>query len=97
MADKAGRRMGYTLGITGESYPYEFPGRTNSGDFQSMLATEGGYYAVGSRYPRRGSGRSRLAGEAFNVDLNSLAAAPLPLDEPYAAGGEIDALEEDIY
>lgn len=97
MARQAGRRMGYTLGIKGETIPYEFPLRTNAEDFQAMLAAEGGYYAVGARFPRRGSGRSRLAGDAFNVDIRSLESAPLPLNEPYAEGGEVDDLEEDVY
>jgi len=97
MADRAGRRMGYTIGITGGREPYEYPLRTNAGDFQAMLPTEGGFYMVGARYPRRGSGRSRLAGEAFNLDLNAMSEVPPPLNEPYAEGGEVDDLEEDIY
>ena len=96
MAKRAGERMGYTIGIRTNREPYEFPLRTNAGDFQAMLATEGGYYAVGSRLPRRGSGRSRLAGEAFNIVLNNLAEEPV-LEDPYAAGGEVSDLEEDVY
>jgi len=96
MARRAGEKLGYTIGIDTNREPYEYPLRTNAGDFQAMLATEGGYYAVGSRQPRRGSGKSRLAGEAFNVDLNNLAEEPT-LDEPYAEGGEVDDLEEDVY
>jgi hypothetical protein len=88
--------MGYTIGITTRQEPYEFPLRTNAEDFQAMLATEGGYYAVGSRAPRKNSGRSRLAGEAFNVNLNNLAEAPV-LNDPYAAGGEVSDLEESLY
>jgi hypothetical protein len=96
MARRAGEKMGYTLGITTRREPYEFPLRTNAEDFQAMLATEGGYYAIGSRLPRRDSGRSRLAGEAFNVDLNNLAETPV-LNDPYAEGGEVSDLEESLY
>jgi len=96
MARRAGEKMGYTLGITTRREPHEFPLRTNAGDFQAILATEGGYYAIGDRLPRRDSGRSRLAGEAFNVDLNNLAEEPI-LKDPYAAGGEISDLEESLY
>jgi hypothetical protein len=96
MARRAGEKMGYTIGITARKEPYEFPLRTNAEDFQAMLATEGGYYAVGGRAPRKNSGRSRLAGEAFNVDLNNLAETPV-LNDPYAAGGEVSDLEESLY
>jgi hypothetical protein len=37
-----------------------------------------------------------LAGEAFNIDLNNLAEEPV-LEDPYAAGGEVSDLEEDVY
>jgi hypothetical protein len=96
MARRAGEKMGYTLGLTTRKEPYEFPLRTNAGDFQAMLATEGGYYAIGDRLPRGDSGRSRLAGEAFNVNLNNLAEEPI-LENPYAAGGEVDDLQESLY
>lgn len=96
MANRAGERMGYTIGISTDKAPHEFPSRTNAGDFQALLAAEGGYYAVGSRLPRRNSGRSRLAGEAFNIDLNNLAEEPV-LEDPYATGEEVQDLEEQLY
>ena len=96
MARKAGVRMGYTIGIDTNRDPYEYPLRTNAEDFQALLGTEGGYYAVGSRLPRRGSGKSRLAGTAFDLDLNAIDEDPV-LGEPYAEGGEVEDLEEDVY
>lgn len=96
MAKRVGERMGYTIGISTDKAPHKFPSRTNAGDFQALLATEGGYYAIGSRLPRRNSGRSRLAGEAFNIDLNNLAEEPV-LEDPYATGEEVRDLEEQLY
>lgn len=96
MIRRAGEKMGYTLGIATRKDPHEYPSRTNAGDFQAMLATEGGYYAIGSRLPRSDAGRSRLAGDAFNVDINNLAEEPV-LRNPYAAGGEVKDLEEVLY
>lgn len=96
MVRRAGEKMGYTLGITTNKTPHEFPHNTNAEDFQAMLATEGGYYAMGSRLPRSDSGRSRLAGEAFNVNINNLAEEPV-LKNPYVAGGEVKDLDEVLY
>ncbi len=89
--DRAGTRMGYMLGIVQNKRPYEAPLGTNQGDFQGMIPTEGGYYAVGSRLPRER--RSRLAGDAFNLNLMGSTGNPPLLPAPYIGGAELRNLD----
>jgi hypothetical protein len=89
--DKAGTRMGYMLGISQNKRPYEAPLATNQGDFQGLLPTEGGYYAVGSRLPRER--KSRLAGDAFNLNLIGSTGNPTVLPAPYIGGAELRNLD----
>jgi hypothetical protein len=92
--DKAGTRMGYMLGILQNKRPYESPLATNQGDFQGLLPTEGGYYAVGSRLPRER--KSRLAGDAFNLNLIGSTGNPPSLPAPYVGGAEFRNLDVTI-
>ena len=87
--DKAGARLGYTLGISLNKRPYEAPLKTNQGDFQALIPVEGGsgYFAIGDRLPRER--RSRLAGDAFNLDLVSSSGTPRPLPEPFIGRAEL--------
>lgn len=89
--DKAGTRMGYTLGISSNLRPYEAALRTNEGDFQGLLPTEGGYLAIGARLPRER--RSRLAGDAFNLNLVGSIGNQPPLPAPYVGGAELRNLD----
>jgi hypothetical protein len=89
--DKAGVRMGYTVGIAQNRRPYEAPLATNQGDFQGILPTEGGYFAVGSRLPRER--KSRLAGDAFNLNLIGSTGNPPLLPAPYIGGAELRNLD----
>ena len=83
--------MGYMLGISQNKRPSEAPLATNQGDFQGLLPTEGGYYAVGSRLPRER--KSRLAGDAFNLNLIGSTGNPPALPAPYIGGAELRNLD----
>ena len=89
--DRAGVKLGYTLGISENRRPYEAPLRTNQGDFQGLLPTEGGYLAIGARLPRER--RSRLAGDAFNLNLIGSTGNPPLLPAPYIGGAELRNLD----
>lgn len=89
--DRAGVKLGYTLGIRENRQPYKAPLATNQGDFQGLIPTEGGYLAVGSRLPRER--RSRLAGDAFNLNLIGSTGNPPLLPAPYIGGAELRNLD----
>ena len=89
--DKAGTRMGYMLGISQNKRPYEALLATNQGDFQGLIPTEGGYYAIGARLPRER--KSRLAGDAFNLNLIGSTGNPPALPAPYIGGAELRNLD----
>ena len=89
--DRAGTRMGYMLGISRNTLPFEPALPTNQGDFQGVIPTEGGYFAVGSRLPRER--RSRLAGDAFNLNLIGSTGNPPLLPAPYIGGAELRNLD----
>lgn len=89
--DRAGVKLGYMLGIHENKKPYEAPLATNQGDFQGLIPTEGGYFAVGSRLPRER--KSRLAGDAFNLNLVGSTGNPPLLPAPYIGGAELRNLD----
>jgi hypothetical protein len=89
--DRAGVKLGYMLGIRENKRPYEAPLATNQGDFQGVIPTEGGYFAVGSRLPRER--QSRLAGDAFNLNLVGSTGNPPLLPAPYIGGAELRNLD----
>lgn len=96
--DRAGVKLGYMLGITENRYPYEAPLRTNQGDFQAFMAADptlpgggGGVLGIGARLPRER--RSRLAGDAFNLNLIGSTGNPPALPAPYIGGAELRNLD----
>lgn len=89
--DRAGVKLGYMLGLRENKRPYEAPLATNQGDFQGLLPTEGGYFAVGSRIPAER--KSRLAGDAFNLNLVGSTGNPPLLPAPYIGGAELRNLD----
>jgi len=89
--DRAGVKLGYMLGIRENKSPYEAPLATNQGDFQGLIPAEGGYFAVGSRLPRER--KSRLAGDAFNLNLVGSTGNPPLLPAPYIGGAELRNLD----
>jgi|694.fasta_scaffold58789_9 hypothetical protein len=96
--DKAGTRMGYMLGISQNKRPSEAPLATNQGDFQGFMAADptlpgggGGYLGVGARLPRER--KSRLAGDAFNLNLIGSTGNPPALPAPYIGGAELRNLD----
>lgn len=84
---RAGDKLGYMLGISKNERPYEAPLPTNAGDFQAFI--EG--LAVGARFPRER--RSKLAGDAFNLDLATSTGNPPTLPPPYVGGAELRNLD----
>lgn len=76
-------------GINVDERPYEAPLKTNQGDFQSIIPVEGGYgyFAIGDRIPQKRP--SRLAGDAFNLDLVSSTGTPSPLPAPFLGSAEL--------
>ena len=96
--DRAGVKLGYMLSISENRRPYEAPLRTNQGDFQASIAADptlpgggGGYFAIGDRLPRER--RSRLAGDAFNLNLIGSTGNPPLLPAPYIGGAELRNLD----
>jgi len=82
------------LGIRENRRSYEAPLATNQGDFQCLTPTEGGYFAVGSRLPRER--KSRLAGDAFNLNLIGSTGNPPILPAPYVGGAELRNMDISI-
>ena len=81
--------MGYVLGINTNRRPYEAPLATNQEDFQTFIGTE----AIGARQAREP--KLRLAGDAFNLNLQSSGDIPL-LRTPYVGGAELRNLDSSI-
>jgi len=96
--DKAGARMGYQLGIRTNTRPYESQAPTNEGSFQAYIPSDpvsgGAPLAVGARVPKPRV--SRLAGDAFNLNLEGTTGNPPILPAPYVGGAELRNMDISI-
>ena len=79
-------RLGYMYGLGLEKDPYEAPLKTGAEKFQSIVGSEGAYYAMGSRFPRE---RKRMAGDVFNLELKQSTGIPAAPPEIKFGGPEL--------
>ena len=83
-------RLGYMYGLGVDREPYEQPLPTGQEKFQSTIADQGAYYAVG-RLPERESPEKgqRKAGDALNLDLRQSLGTPRYIPLPSIGAAEL--------
>lgn len=86
MAVKTRSKLGYFYGLTGSRRGREESTPTGAEKFQSLVESEGAYYAVGSRIPRE---RQRMAGDVFNLNLTQSPGTPATFPLPKTGSAEL--------
>jgi hypothetical protein len=83
-------RLGYMYGLGVKKDPYERPLPTGEEKFQSIVASEGAYYAYGRLPERESPGKGkRKAGDALNLDLRQSLGTPKYVPLPDIGSAEI--------
>lgn len=81
-------RLGYMYGLGVSENPYEAPLPTNENKFQSLVNSEGAYYAYG-KLPERNYPDKRKAGDALNLDLRQSLGTPKYVPLPSLGSAEL--------